>query len=62
VPGKAEPARTHRRRRRDDGVERTARDGDVPVEGGSDDRQRVWRGPAARGEQGCEEMAVDGGD
>jgi hypothetical protein len=45
--------------RRDDRVERSARDGGVPVEGGSDDRRRVRRGPGARGGQGVEEMVVD---
>jgi hypothetical protein len=43
-------------------AERSARDGGVLVEGGSDDRRRVRRGPAAQGGQGGEEMVVDVGD
>jgi hypothetical protein len=48
------------RRPCDDRAERSARDDGAPVEGGSVDHRRVRQGPAAREEQGCEEMAVDG--
>jgi hypothetical protein len=39
------------RQRRNDRAERSAQDSGVLVEGSSGDRQRVWRGPAARGDK-----------